>query len=220
MKKAGKNSPAPTSSGKDSHKEEVKAPNYLETEHEDVDLKEANNEIKIKELQTSVSSIEAQLQHIQSEWQVTTAVTLEVRDLLQGLKNSSQESVTTPKRGLQESNILDEEEERLRFLHEANTARETKRAESMQRAKRAKFTPRRDADSRKLESERPSYFPENMWDMLGAWEKQQCILYQRIFLGLGENRVLVRQKNKVYTYSLCTRQDFFEVVEKFSREGL
>lgn len=187
MKKAGKNSPAPTSSGKDSHKEEVKAPNYLETEHEDVDLKEANNEIKIKELQTSVSSIEAQLQHIQSEWQVTTAVTLEVRDLLQGLKNSSQESVTTPKRGLQESNILDEEEERLRFLHEANTARETKRAESMQRAKRAKFTPRRDADSRKLESERPSYFPENMWDMLGAWEKQQCILYQRIFLGLGEN---------------------------------
>jgi len=39
----------------------------------------------------------------------------------------------------------------------------------------------------RFESERPSYFPENMWDMLEAWEKQQFVLYDLIFLGLAEN---------------------------------
>ena len=34
MKKAGKNSPAPTSSGKEPLKEEVKASNHLETEED------------------------------------------------------------------------------------------------------------------------------------------------------------------------------------------
>ena len=88
MKKAGKNSPGQTSSGKDSHKEEAKTSHHLKTGQEEGDIKDVSNEEKIKDLQNSVTIIGAQLQHIQSEWQAAATVTQEVRDLLQGLKNT------------------------------------------------------------------------------------------------------------------------------------
>ncbi len=222
MKKAGKNSPAQTSSGKDSQKEEAKTSHHLETGQEEGDIKDVSNEEKIKDLQNSVTIIGAQLQHIQSEWQATAAVTLEVRDLLQGLKNASQENMSTPKRGLQEGSISEEEDERQRFLEEANAARETKRAVNSQRAKRAKFTPRKDNDSVKMEKEKPSYFPENMWDMLGSWEKQQCILYQRIYLGLmedgGENGPCEAEKQGLHLLALY-EAGLFRSGRKIFQEG-
>ena len=62
MKKAGKNSPAPTSSGKETLKEEVKASNHLETE-EDSNVTDVNNDQKIKVLEQEVTNLGAQLQH-------------------------------------------------------------------------------------------------------------------------------------------------------------
>ena len=89
----------------------MKTSHHLETGQEEGDIKDVSNEEKIKDLQNSVTIIGAQLQHIQSEWQATAAVTLEVRDLLQGLKNTSQENTSTPKRGFQEGSISEEEDE-------------------------------------------------------------------------------------------------------------
>ena len=187
MKKAGKNSPAPTSSGKEPLKEEVKASNHLEIE-EDSNVSDVNNDQKIKVLEQQVTDLGAQLQHFHSEWQATAAVTMEVRDLLQSLKTTNKESPSTPTRDPPETHTLDEEGERLRFLQDVNAAKATKKAENSQREKRAKFTPRKDDTRMKsLENERPSYFPEELWNLLGGWEKQQCVFYQRVYLGLSES---------------------------------
>jgi len=88
MKKAGKNSPAPTSSGKEPLKEEVKASNHLEIE-EDSNVTDVNNDQKIKVLEQELKNLGAQLRHFHSDWQAIAAVTMEVRELLQGLKTTS-----------------------------------------------------------------------------------------------------------------------------------
>ena len=87
-----------------------------------------------------------------------------------------------------ETHTSDEEGERLRFLQDVDAAKVKKKAGNSQREKRAKFTPRKDDTRMKsLENERPSYFPVELWNLLGAWEKQQCVLYQRVYLGLSES---------------------------------
>ena len=69
-----------------------------------------------------------------------------------------------------------------------------------------------------LENERPSYFPVELWNLLGAWEKQQCVLYQRVYLGLSEStegNPCEAEKQG----SNCTKQEFLKVAEKFSGMG-
>ena len=187
MKKAGKNSPAPTSSGKELLKEDVKASNHLEIK-EDSNITDVSSDQITKVLEEQVTNFGAQLQHFHSEWQATAAVTMEVRDLLQGLKTTSKESLSTPMRDPPDTQTLDEDGERLRFLQDVDAAKVKKKAGNSQREKRAKFTPRKDDTRMKsLENERPSYFPVELWNLLGAWEKQQCVLYQRVYLGLSES---------------------------------
>ena len=67
MKKAGKNSPAPTSSGKEPLKEEVKASNHLEIE-ENSKVTDINSDHKIKVLEDQVTNLDAKLQPFESEW--------------------------------------------------------------------------------------------------------------------------------------------------------
>ena len=140
MKKAGKNSPAPTSSGKEALKEEVKASNHLETE-EDSNVTDVNNDQKIKVLEQQVTNLGAQIQHFQSEWQATAAVTMEVRDLLQSLKTTSKESLSTPMRDPPETHTSDEEGERLRFLQDVDAAKlETLSARSALNSRQGRTT--------------------------------------------------------------------------------
>ena len=141
-KKAGKNSPAPTSSGKESSKEEVKTSAHRK-EEENVMIE--SNEEKIKELQTSVASFGTQLKQFQSEWQTTAAITMEVRDLLQGFKKSSQENLATPISSKREDlNASDEDEQGQRFLQDAHAAKKKRQEDNLGRMK---FSVRKD-DSR------------------------------------------------------------------------